>query len=81
MKIKIVSTHHTVCCDDSKEITYDVYHGFNRIPLLPFSTEWTLLKSGLTEDELMQYMRPMLIVESLNIITEHSTLFDNTQEK
>ena len=61
MKIKIVRTYHTVNWSDDKEITYDVYHGFNRIPLLPFSTEWTLLKSGLTEDELVQYMKPLLM--------------------
>ena len=76
MKIKIIGTRHTVSWGDGEEITYDVYHGFNRIPLLPFSTEWTLLKSGLTEDELMQYMRPLLILRgSLNIITEHSIPF------
>ena len=60
MKIKIVRTYHTVNWGDDKEIRYNVYHGLYRIPFLPFGTEWVLIKSGLTEDELVQYMRPLL---------------------
>lgn len=73
MKIKIVSTRHTVSWGDGEEITYDVYHGFSSVPPLPFFTKWILDKSGLTEDELMQYMRPLLTIRgSVKIITELS---------
>jgi hypothetical protein len=61
MKIKIVRTYRTVNWGDDKEIRYNVYHGHYRIPFLPFGTEWVLIKSSLTEDELVQYMRPLLL--------------------
>lgn len=79
MKIKIV---RTVNWGDDKEIRYNVYHGLYRIPFLPFNIEWELIKSSLTEDELVQYMRPLLIIRgSLDITTEYSIPSDSTQDK
>lgn len=64
MKIKIVRRVLNVSQINPPSVepteVYDVYHGFNSIPPLPFCTKWMIDKAGLCEQEMIDYMRPYL---------------------
>ena len=60
-KIKIV--RHEIFCEDRCLTRYDIYCGFTGIPSTwPFMTKWILDKAGLTQEEMLRYMRCYLIV-------------------
>ena len=60
MKIKIVRRVLNVSQINPPSVkpteVYDVYHGFSSIPPLPFCTKWMIDKSGLSEQEMFDYL-------------------------
>lgn len=62
MKIKIVRrilnvSQITPPTPEPVEV-YDIYHGFTGFPSTwPFMTKWIIDKAGLTEDEMVKYVR------------------------
>ncbi len=65
MKIKIefrmLNPSQITICDRKPVVVYDIYHGFTGIPnTLPFMTKWVIDKAGLSEDEMLDYMKHYL---------------------
>lgn len=49
----------------------DIYHGFTGLPTtLPLLTKWKIAKSGLTEAEVIEYLKPYISSGGVKIIIE-----------